>query len=115
MTIRYRTSAAMKVLLCACAAFAAGAVSADQPTSYMPVVPKEDFATTMKRMQAAKPAIEQRQQSLLQERYDLSDRPAKGVTMSGGKPVQTGVRVRLQEGATWDSLSHLSPEDIRAK
>jgi hypothetical protein len=55
----------MKVLLCACAAFAAGAVSADQPTSYMPVDIKEDFAATMKRMQAAKPAIEQRPRNFL--------------------------------------------------
>ena len=107
--------AAARLLFCACAGFAAGAASADQPTSYAPVDIKEDFATTMKRMQAAKPAIEQRQQSLLEERYDLGDRSAKGVTMSGGKPVQNGVRVKLPEGATWDSLSHLSPEDIRAK
>jgi len=29
-----------------------------------------------------------RQMDLLKERYDLSDKPAGGVTMSGGKPVQ---------------------------
>jgi len=105
----------MKALLCACAAFAAGAVSADQPTSYMPVDIKEDFATTMKRMQAAKPAIEQRQQQLLEERYDLSNRPASGVSMSRGKPVQAGVRVKLPKGATWESLSRMSAQDIRTK
>ncbi len=105
----------MKALLCACAAFAAGAVSADQPTSYMPVDIKEDFATTMKRMQAAKPAIEQRQQQLLEERYDLSNHPASGVSMSRGKPIQSGVRVKLPKEATWESLSRMSAEDIRAK
>jgi cytochrome c peroxidase len=90
-------------------------VSADQPTSYMPVDIKEDFATTMNRMQAAKPAIEQRQQQLLEERYDLSDHPASGVTMSRGKPIQVGVRVKLPKGATWESLSRLSAQDIRTK
>src|SRR6266851_4140259 len=95
MIIRRRASAAMKVVLCVCATLAAGAVSADQPTSYMPVDIKEDFATTMQRMQVAKPAIEQRQQQLLVERYDLSNHPASGVSMSRGKPIQAGVRVKL--------------------
>jgi len=105
----------MKVFLCACATLAAGAVSADQPTSYMPVDIKEDFATTMKRMEAAKPAIEQRQQQLLVERYDLGNHPASGVSMSRGKPVQAGVRVKLPKGTTWESLSRMSAQDIRAK
>jgi cytochrome c peroxidase len=103
----------MKVLLCACAAFAAGAVSADQPTSYMPVDIKEDFAATMKRMQAAKPAIEQRQQQLLEERYDLSNHPASGVSMSRGKPIQAGVRVKLPKGATWDRRDRTTYGAIR--
>src|SRR5258708_19996585 len=115
MIIQRRPSAAMKAFVCACGALAAGAVSADQPTSYMPVDIKEDFATTMKRMQAAKPAIEQRQQQLLQERYDLSNHAASGVSMSRGKPIQAGVRVNLPKGTTWESLSRISPQDIRAK
>src|SRR6267378_3850018 len=115
MIIRRRASAAMKVVLCACATLAAGAVSADQPTSYMPVDIKEDFATTMQRMQVAKPAIEQRQQQLLQERYDLSNHPASGVSMSRGKPIQAGVRVKLPNGTTWESLTRMSAQDIRAK
>jgi cytochrome c peroxidase len=106
---------AAKLVLSFCAALAAGIVSADQPTSYMPVDIKEDFATTMKRMEAAKPAIEQRQQKLLEERYDLANRPASGATMSRGKPIQAGVRVKLPQGATWESLSRMSPQDIRAK
>src|ERR1700704_2877394 len=106
---------AAKLLLSFCAAISAGAVSADQPTSYMPVDIKEDFATTMKRMQAAKPAIEQRQQQLLVDRYDLSNHPASGVSMSRGKPIQSGVRVKLPKGSTWESLSRMSAEDIRTK
>lgn len=48
---------------------------------------KEAFSTTMERMEAAKPEVMQRQRALLTERYDLSNRPAKGVTMSRGKAV----------------------------
>lgn len=73
----------------------------------------EDFLALTKRLQADKPKFAQRQQALLTERYDLSDRPAKGTTMSRGKPVQEGVRVKLPEGMTWDKLAALSPEDIK--
>jgi cytochrome c peroxidase len=115
MANRFMASAATKVLFLASAWFAAGTVSGDQPTSYMPVDIKEDFATTMNRMQAAKPAIEQRQQQLLEERYDLSNHPASGITMSRGKPIQAGVRVKLPKGTTWESLSRSSAQDIRTK
>ena len=55
------------------------------PNSYAPVVMQEDFEKTVARMSAAKPEIMARQMKLLEERYDLSDRPAKGVVMSRGK------------------------------
>jgi cytochrome c peroxidase len=82
-------------------------------SSYSPVVIQEDFATVMSRMSAAKPAIMQRQKALLEERYDLSDRPAGGVTMSRGKAVQEGVRVKLRGGMTWEKLAQMRPEEIR--
>src|SRR5882672_3180037 len=91
----------------------AGAAAA--PTSYMSVNITEDFSTTMHRMQAAKPAIEKRQQDLLEQRYDLGNHPAKGVTMSGGKVIQEGVRVKLPAGVTWDGLASMTPQQIRAK
>ncbi len=53
--------------------------------------------------------------TLLNERYDLSDRPDPNAKMSRGKPVQAGVRVKLSAGVTWDQLSAMDPEDIRAK
>lgn len=87
-------------------------------TSYSPVVIKEDFATVMKRMIEAKPGIQRRHQQLLQQRYDMRDLPSSTVTMSGGKPVQGGVRVRLVsgvKGVTWDMLAELTPQEIRAK
>jgi len=85
-----------------------------KPSSYLPTV-EEDFTTVMKRMKAAKPGIEKRQADLLQQRYDLSDRPAAGVTMSRGKPVQEGVRAKLKAGVSWDQLGSLSPDEIREK
>ena len=69
----------------------------------------------MARMKAAKPAIEKRQADLLSERYDLSDRPAAGVTMERDKPLQEGIRVKLPEAMTWEKLASMSPEEIREK
>ncbi len=75
----------------------------------------EEFSTLKKRLEAEKPKFAERQQALLTKRYDLSDRSVKGTTMSGGKPVQEGVRVKLADGTTWEKLSALSPEEIKEK
>jgi cytochrome c peroxidase len=85
------------------------------PTSYSPVDITEPFTAIMTRMKAAKPGIEKKHSDLLEERYDLSDRPARGVTMSGGKPVQEDVRVKLPAGMTWDQLASMTPREIREK
>jgi len=95
-----------------------GVVYAQETTkrsSYAPVDIKEDFAAIMDRMKAAKPQVMKRQMDLLNERYDLSNRPAKGVTMSKGKPVQEGVRVKLPSGMTWEKLASMSLEEIHNK
>ena len=84
-------------------------------SSYMPVDIKEPFATTMARMKAAQPAIQKRQADLLAERYDLANRAAAGATMSRGKAIQEGVRVKLPAGTTWDQLAGMSPTDIRER
>ena len=84
-------------------------------TSYAPVDIKEDFASIMARMKAAKSEIMKRHMDLLNERYDLSNRPANGVTMSRGKAVQEGVRIKLLKGMTWENLAAMSPEEIREK
>jgi len=88
---------------------------ADHPTSYAPVALTEDFSKVMDRMKAAKPEVAQRHQQLLEQRYDLGNRPAAGVTMSRGKPVQEGVRVKLPAGTSWDALAKMTPDDIREK
>ena len=84
-------------------------------SSYSPVVIKESFETIMARMKAAKPEVMKRHMDLLAERYDLSDRPARDVTMSRGKPIQEGVRVRLPKNMTWEKLASTSPEEIKSK
>ncbi len=76
---------------------------------------EEDFTALVKRLQAEKPAFAERHKKLLAERYELADRPAQGVTMSRGKPVQAGVRVKLSDGQTWEKLAALSPEEIKSK
>jgi len=84
-------------------------------TTYRPL-PTAPLDAVIKSDRAAKPAVLQRQQALLAQRYDLADKPIPGVKMSGGrKPVQGGVRVRLPQGMTWDRLASMTPEDIRAQ
>ena len=51
------------------------------PTSYMPVIMQEPFQTVMKRMSAAKDAINKKQQDLLNQRYDLTDNPSQNAKM----------------------------------
>lgn len=85
------------------------------PSSYSPVVILETFDTISNRMIDAKDEVEGRQQDLLELRYDLSNRPASGVTMALGKPVQEGVRVLLPDGMTWDTLGTMTPANIRAQ
>jgi len=53
-------------------------------TSTWKVDGTESFASIMARMTAAKPGIEKEHSAVLNERYDLSDRPAQGVTMDRG-------------------------------
>lgn len=85
------------------------------PSSYAPVVINEPFQTILQRMSAAKKEINDRQQALLQQRYDLSNNPSKTATMSNGKPIQEGVRVKLPNGVTWDALAKMTPDEIKSK
>jgi cytochrome c peroxidase len=83
------------------------------PSSYSPVVIKEPFEDIMRRMIKAKPDILRRQHVLLEERYDLSDKPSKTARTFRGRPLQDGVRVRLPQGQTWESLAAMTPQEIR--
>src|SRR4029077_4414278 len=84
-------------------------------TSYQPIAIDQPFAARMAQDVAAKQGIEREHQALLEERYDLGDHPAQGITMERGKPLQEGVRVKLPPGVTWEQLSAMSPDDIRER
>ena len=86
-----------------------------KPSSFSPVKIEESFKSIRERMEAAKPGIADKHKALLEERYDLADRPAAGVTMTNGKAVQGGVRVKLSDGMTWEQLGDLKAEDIKGK
>jgi cytochrome c peroxidase len=95
-------------------------VSAQNPpqqkdSSYLPVDIKEPFATMMGRMKAAKAGIMQRQMALLNERYDLSKRVSDEVKMTRGKPIPVGPAARLASGLTWETLSAMSPDEIKER
>lgn len=92
----------------------AGMAQEVPPSSYSPVVDRETFDAVVQRMRSEKPGIAQRHSALLQERYDLGDKADPGSTMSRGKSVQWGVRVRLPQGMTWEQLADMSPEQIKA-
>lgn len=95
--------------------FAGVALGAEQPNVYAPVVDREPFGETMRRMSGQKDSVEAAHRKLLEERYDLSDKPSATVKMSRGKPVQTGVRVKLSSGVTWQSLGTMSAADIKRR
>jgi cytochrome c peroxidase len=92
--------------LVTCLAIGARVSLADDP---------EDFPALVKRLQQAKPEFAERHQKLLEQRYDLSDQPAKAAVMSKGKPVQEGVRVKLGTGMTWEKLAAMTPAEIKTK
>src|SRR5690606_23162160 len=92
---------------------AAGADPLPPELTYRPL-PTQPFSDVKAMDEAQKPQVMERQRELLEQRYDLSDDPIPGVTMSGGlKPVQGGVRVKLPEGVTWEQLAAMSPREIR--
>ncbi len=93
----------------------AGGQDPQTKNSYQPVDDRESFAALHGRMIAAKAGIMKRQMDLLDERYDLSDRPSSSLTMDRIKPVQQGVRVKLPPGVTWAELSAQTPDAIREK
>ncbi|NLF55149.1 MAG: cytochrome B6 [Thauera phenolivorans] len=103
--------------LLASSLFSVGALAASPavPNSYAPVVDSESFDTVRERMQAAKPEVLGRFKALLEQRYDLADRPLSGVTTGTGKPVQGGVRVKLPAGTSWQDLAALAPDEIKSR
>jgi hypothetical protein len=86
-----------------------------QPSSYAPVKLEEPFEMIRRCMEQAKPEIMLKHKDFLAGRYDLADRPAVGVAMTRGKPVQQGARTRLKPGITWEMLAELTADEIRTR
>ncbi|MBV0893338.1 cytochrome B6 [Paracoccus sp. Z118] len=104
--------------MCSIVALAASAAAAISdplpPTTTYRQLPTMPFSRAMEIDSTQKPQVMERQRTMLDARYDLSDQPMDGVMMSGGRrAVQDGVRVRLPEGQTWDSLAAMTPQEIR--
>ena len=111
---RWKLFGVLSVLLIPLLAVCSKAIG-EKMSSYSPVVINESFESIMSRMEKAKPDVMKRQMNLLKERYDLSDSKVKDVTMSRGKPIQEGVRVKLPKNMTWEKISAMSPEEIKEK
>ena len=78
-------------------------------TTYRPL-PTQPLSEVKAKDEAEKAAVIQRQQTLFNQRYDLSDKSIPGVMMSRGtKPVQTGVRVKLPSGAGMRGIPVANP------
>lgn len=111
--IYYRASLAGGAFLLTGIAWWSAADPLPPDATYRPL-PTLPFSAVRAADEAQKAQVMARQKALLEQRYDLSDQPLRGVMMSGGhKPVQKGVRVRLPAGVTWDALARLNPEEIR--
>jgi cytochrome c peroxidase len=112
MSIR---NAAFLIGLLVAATVSAYAVDPLPPDATYRPLPTLPFSAVKANDEAQKPNVMQRHSSMLNERYDLSNRPSD-VMMSGGrKPVQDGVRVKLPSGVTWDSLARMTPEEIKER
>src|SRR6056297_55266 len=83
--------------------------------TYMPVVIEKSFEEIMEMDVEVKPKYDERQQELLERRYDLSDMPSDTMMSAGRKPVQKGVRVKLHGDVTWEELSEMTPAEIKNK
>src|SRR5260370_18488890 len=81
-------------------------------TSYIFPVDMEPFPALFARLSAQKPDVTREHMAILNERYDLSNRPATGATIDRTKPVQEGVRVNLPAGKTLETLSNTTPGQI---
>jgi cytochrome c peroxidase len=77
--------------------------------------PQKTAHEVMKKDVAEKPDVMKRQRKLLSERYDLSCRTEKGVTMTKGKLQPLGPTVKLPAGTTWEQLGQLTQDEIKKK
>ena len=84
--------------------------------TYMPVVVDKSIQEIMKKDAAERERYQERQQKLLERRYDLSDNPSDVMMSAGRKHVQKGIRVKLPRAVdSWEELAKMSPEEIKKR
>jgi cytochrome c peroxidase len=117
LLLRHEKQCLSKLLASLITITAISAYAADPPppdTTYRSL-PTKPLSEVIRADKSAKNGAMREQRTLLERRYDLSDKPST-IKMSGGrKAVQAGVRVQLPKGTTWDELASLSPAEIRDK
>ncbi len=87
-----------------------GELADDEPAPPPPMGPLT-FEELKELLSAEKPQVMAMALELLESRYDLRNDPSQ-VTMTRGKPVQSGIRVLPPAGYTWAQLGALSPAEI---
>jgi cytochrome c peroxidase len=108
--------------LLAVVVFSATKSAADEPpkavaSSYDQITPtllgKQSFTATMAKDKADKAAVMARQKKLLEERYELTPKLDKKLTMTRGKAIAIGPATKLANGLTWEKLADMSSDVIR--
>jgi len=79
------------------------------------IKPGTTFDDIYKAAVANKPKVRERQQKLLESRYNLQPKLDPRATMSRGKPLVVGPTAKLPQGLDWDSLAAMPPAQIRQK
>jgi cytochrome c peroxidase len=116
-TRRNRRIAEAGICILLVAGFNAGLVLAQQGkvvSSYGPTNQDLTFDQIKDARMAVKAERAQEHMKLLNSRYDLSKKTSPEVLMSGGKPVPLGPTAKLQ-GATWEQLDNMTPEQVKEK
>jgi cytochrome c peroxidase len=86
------------------------------PSSFVfDLSPDEPLKQVIERERKQRPKIQQQQQALLEERYDLTPRFVEGVTMTRGKPIPMGPTALLKNNLSFEELAEKTPEEIKSE
>ncbi len=87
---------------------------AEVVSSYGPINQSETFEQIKSARMAVKDERAQEHLTLLNARYDLSEKASGEDLMSGGKPIPVGPTAKLH-GVTWEQLNQMAPEHIKER
>ncbi len=118
MFIRFRSTKRYLSMVLALSALlvlgmTAGYFWQDEPT--FSFFNRQSFEQTVKAAKEDKPKVMKKQMKILEERYVLTPKTTKEVTMSRGKPIPVGPTAKLQKDLTWENLAQMTPVTIKEK